>query len=480
MYIGIDLGTSGVKTVLMTAEQSILGGAHADLSVQREHEGWSEQNPSDWVAAADKTLRTLAANFPDEMSCVQGIGLSGHMHGATLLDHSGAVLRPCMMWNDTRSYKEAAELDANPDFRALTGNIVFPGFTAPKVLWVARNEPDTFAKCTKVLLPKDYLRFWLTGIYASEMSDAAGTSWLDVAKRDWSDALLFATGLDRSHMPDLVEGSESSGTLLPELAQRWGIKGAPVVAGGAGDNAATAVGAGIVQAGQGFVSLGTSGVLFAATDAFSAKAETAVHAFCHALPETWHHMGVILSAADALNWHARVMGRPAPELVADLGTELRVPGSVRFLPYLSGERTPHNDAHVRGSFHGLSHETTAQDLTQAVLEGVAFALRENQMALANIGSTITTLIAMGGGSNSDYWLRLIATVLNTDILRPKDGDFGASFGAARLGLMAHMNADPKDVCRMPEIGQHFTPASDLQGAFDAAFREYQALYRMQK
>lgn len=480
MYIGIDLGTSGIKTVLMTDTQSIIASAHADLTVQRLHQGWSEQHPSDWVAAVDKTLRKLAASHPSDMARVQGIGLSGHMHGATLLDADGMVLRPCMMWNDTRAHQEASELDAIPAFRALTGNIVFPGFTAPKVLWVARNEPDTFARCAKVLLPKDYLRYWLTGVYASEMSDAAGTSWLDVAQRDWSDTLLSETGLTRDHMPNLVEGSAVSGTVLPDLAASWGIQGTPVVAGGAGDNAATAIGAGIVHSGQGFVSLGTSGVLFAATDAYRAKPETAVHAFCHALPDRWHHMGVILSAADALNWHARIMGRSAPDLVADLGGNLLAPTSVRFLPYLSGERTPHNDAHVRGSFHGLSHDTTATHMTQAVLEGVAFALCDTQAALADIGSQITTLIAMGGGSNSDYWLSLIATVLGCDVLRPTDGDFGASFGAARLGLMAHTGANATEICTMPSIGKRFTPNDTLRPAFQDAYADYKSLYQSHK
>lgn len=479
MYIGIDLGTSGVKVLLMTDTQSIIASAHTDLTVQRPHAGWSEQHPSDWITAVDTTMRKLASSHPSDMARVQGIGLSGHMHGATLLDSKGTVLRPCMMWNDTRAHKEAQDLDAIPAFRALTGNIVFPGFTAPKVLWVRRNEPEIFSRCAKILLPKDYLRFWLTGIYASEMSDAAGTSWLDVAKRDWSDGLLSETGLTCDHMPKLVEGSDVSGHLLSELAAAWGIQGTPVVAGGAGDNAATAIGAGIVQSGQGFVSLGTSGVLFAATDKHSAKPDTAVHAFCHALPDRWHHMGVILSAADALNWHGRIMGRSAQTLVSELGDRLLAPTSVRFLPYLSGERTPHNDAHVRGSFHGLSHDTTAAHMTQAVLEGVAFALCDNQAALKNIGSHITTLLAMGGGSNSDYWLSLIATVLNCDILRPADGDFGASFGAARLGLMAHTGARASDICTMPTIGKRFAPNKELRSAFEDAYREYKALYLSQ-
>lgn len=477
MYLGIDMGTSGIKAILINDDQTIIGSAHAKLTVQRPHIGWSEQDPKEWITALDQCMHALKEAAPNALAKVQGIGLSGHMHGATLLDKDGSFLRPCLLWNDTRAHEEAHILDTNIAFRAISGNIVFPGFTAPKVLWVAENEPDVFAQCAKVLLPKDYLRFYLTGDYVSDLSDASGTSWLDVRSRAWSDDLLSAVGLSVDHMPDLVEGNEESGHLKPELATRWGIKGTPVVAGGAGDNAATAIGSGVIKNGQGFLSLGTSGVLFTATDSYSAAPETAVHSFCHAIPNTWHHMGVILSAVDALNWHAGIMGSSAPDLVEELGSELRAPTSVRFLPYLSGERTPHNDAHVRGSFHGLSHSTTRPDLTQAVLEGVAFALLDNKRALSNAGSTITSLIAMGGGSNSDYWLALIATVLNTEIHRPESGDLGASLGAARLGMLAH-TGDPIDtVCTTPSISKTFEPNNKYSDAFTAAYDDFKSLYR---
>lgn len=288
MYLGIDLGTSGVKVTLIDDSQRVLGSETAPLTVQRPHPNWSEQAPADWIAATEAALAALARSH--DLAPVRGIGLSGQMHGAVALDDGGAVLRPAILWNDTRSHAEAAALDAIPDMRRISGNIVFPGFTAPKLVWMSRHEPELFARVATVLLPKDYLRLWLTGERVSEMSDASGTSWLDVAARDWSDAALTASGMRRDQMPALVEGSAPSGHLRAELAARWGM-GKVVVAGGAGDNAATAIGAGTVGAGQGFVSLGTSGVVFAASDRFLPAPDTAVHAFCHALPGTWHQMG---------------------------------------------------------------------------------------------------------------------------------------------------------------------------------------------
>ncbi|MFN3578005.1 MAG: xylulokinase, partial [Tabrizicola sp.] len=370
MYIGLDLGTSGLKGILIGEDQTVLAEATAPLTVQRPAEGWSEQSPSDWISAAETVFDRLAKGG---LGKVRGIGLSGHMHGATLLDAADEVLRPCILWNDTRSHVEAAELDADPKFRRLTGNIVFPGFTAPKLVWVRRHEPQVWDRVAKVLLPKDYLRLWLTGDHVGEMSDAAGTSWLDTGKRDWSDDLLAATGLSRAQMPRLVEGSQVSGTLRAALADRWGLPRDVVVAGGGGDNAASGVGVGVVRAGEAFVSLGTSGVLFAANDGYQPDPATAVHTFCHALPDTWHQMGVILAATDALNWYANLIGTDAAKLTGELG-DLKAPGKTIFLPYLGGERTPLNSASVRGAFTGLEHATDRQAATRAVLEGVTFAI----------------------------------------------------------------------------------------------------------
>ena len=408
MYLGLDLGTSGLKGAVVAPDQTILAEATAPLSVARHHSGWSEQDPADWIAACETVLTALGAKI--DLKGIEAIGLSGQMHGATLLDASDNVLRPSILWNDTRSAKEAAELDADPRFRAITGNIVFPGFTAPKLVWCARHEPELFGKVAKVLLPKDYLRLWLTGEHVAEMSDAAGTSWLDTGARDWSDDLLAGTGLNRGQMPRLVEGSAVSGLLRPGLAERWGMMGRVVVAGGGGDNAASGVGVGVVRAGEAFVSLGTSGVLFAANDGYHPDPATAVHTFCHALPGAWHQMGVILAATDALNWYGRFVGQEAAALTGALG-RVAAPGKTMFLPYLGGERTPLNDAAIRGSFMGLEHATDTAAGTRAVLEGVTFALRDCRDALAATGTRIDRLLAVGGGSRSDYWLGAIATAL---------------------------------------------------------------------
>lgn len=475
MFLGIDLGTSGVKVLVMDDAQRVLGSATAPLNVSRPHDGWAEQDPAAWITATRAALAELAA--AQDLSAVAGIGLSGQMHGAVTLDAADQVIRPAILWNDSRSHAEAARLDADPQFRAISGNIVFPGFTAPKLVWMAEHEPEAFARVDCVLLPKDYLRLWLTGERVAEMSDAAGTSWLDTGARAWSDALLAASGMRRDQMPALIEGSAVSGQLRPEIAAEFGLPAGVPVAGGAGDNAATAVGAGTIAEGQGFVSLGTSGVLFAATDRYLPLPESAVHAFCHALPGMWHQMGVILSASAALEWYAGIVGAKAADLTAELGAQLRAPGEVTFLPYLSGERTPHNDARARASFGGVSARTDRAALTQAVLEGVAFALADNLDALRAAGSDPQALLALGGGARSDYWLKVIATALDLPVLVPESGDFGAAFGAARLGLMAATGADPASICTPPRIAREIAPDAALRLAFAAAQGRFRAAYR---
>lgn len=471
MYIGLDLGTSGLKGILLDEAQSVVAEAVAPLTVQRPNDAWSEQDPESWIKAADAVLRQLKDKA--ELSSVKAIGLSGHMHGATLLDSSDNVLRPCILWNDTRSADQAAVMDDNPDFRAITGNIVFPGFTAPKLAWVSVHEPQTFAKVAKVLLPKDYLRLWLTGEHVAEMSDAAGTAWLDTGKRDWSDDLLAFTGLDRDAMPRLVEGSEASGKLRSALAQDYGLSDKVVVAGGGGDNAASAVGVGVVKSGTAFVSLGTSGVLFAASDAYQPDAASAVHTFCHALPDTWHQMGVILAAADAVNWWAGIAGQDAAELTASLG-DVQAPARTLFLPYLGGERTPHNDARIRGQFLNLGHETDKIALTRSVLEGVTYAFKDSFDALSATGTRMDRLIGVGGGTKSDYWVKAIATALNKPIELPVAGDFGGAFGAARLGMMAA--GASIDIATVPQIQSVVEPDTNLTSAFEDGHARYKAAY----
>ncbi len=476
MYLGIDIGTSSVKVVLIDADQRIVASRSEPLTVERPHPGWSEQDPESWVAATSGVIDALCRDHPAELKRVKGIGLSGHMHGATLVDKAGRPQRPCILWNDGRSAKEAAMLDADPRFREITGNIVFPGFTAPKLVWVERHEPKIFDQVSRVLLPKDYVRLWLSGDYASDMSDSAGTSWLDVGKRDWSDDLLAATHLHRDQMPALYEGTAPTGKLRAVLATRWGMTNPPVIAGGAGDNAASACGVGTVAPGSAFVSLGTSGVLFVSNEKFRPNAASAVHAFCHALPNTWHQMGVILSAAASLEWLGLVTGSSAADLDDAVAKAPAAEEPLFFLPYLSGERTPHNDAGARGSFVGLSHQTDRASLARAVMEGVAFAFADCLEALKAAGTSVERATAVGGGSRSRTWLKIIASVLNMPIDVPAEGDFGGAFGAARLGLIAAENADPLAICKPPAVKETILPERDAADAYRIGFQRYRALY----
>ncbi len=456
MFLGIDLGTSGVKVVLIDDAQRVAATGHAALTVTNPHPGWSEQIPQDWIVATHRAIADLGI----PLNKVAGIGLSGQMHGAICLDSDNRVLRPAILWNDGRASEEAARLDGDPQFRKLTGNIVFAGFTAPKLVWMQNHEPDLFARTRLVLLPKDYLRLWLTGEAISDMSDASGTAWFDPAKRDWSDDLLSATGMERSQMPALAEGSEIAGYLRADIAGELGLPPGIPVAGGGGDNAATAIGAGITGPGVGLVSLGTSGVIFAATDRFLPAPETAVHAFCHALPGQWHQMGVMLSAAACLDWWAGIANQPVGNLLAELDDHPTPPGPIAFWPYLSGERTPLNDPAQRAGFTGLSSDAARPAMTRAVLEGVTLALAENMAALTRAGGSAESLIAMGGGARSDLWLAMLAQATGLPVLRPAGSEAGAGFGAARLGLMAATGAGA-DALTQPEIAARFDPDQEL-------------------
>ena len=473
MYLGLDLGTSGLKGIVIDDAQHVIAQATAPLKVSRPQAGWSEQDPASWIFAAETVLGALPE---DVRAKIAAIGLSGQMHGATVIDGSDQPLAPCILWNDTRSAKEATELDTDPAWRSINGNIVFPGFTAPKLAWLRNTQPALFERISKVLLPKDYLRLWLTGEYVSEMSDAAGTSWLDSGARDWSDELLEKTHLTREHMPSLVEGSEVSGHLRRELAERFGMSEVPV-AGGGGDNAASGIGLGATAPGQGFVSLGTSGVLFAATEIYAPDAETAIHTFCHALPGMWHQMGVILACTDALNWAAALFDTDAAGLTAELGP-LRAPGSSLFLPYLGGERTPLNSATVRGGWVGIDHSTSRDAFARAVLEGITFALTDCRDALAKTGTRIDRLLATGGGTGSDYWLSALATALELPIELPENADLGGAFGAARLAMIAKTN--DTSIATTPTIARVIEPDTNLIAFFKDAHVRYQAAAQLLK
>lgn len=474
MFLGIDLGTSGAKLLIIDGAQSVLAEATAkvaDLAVTAPR---SEQDPADWIKAVESALSQIKAAHPGLLAKVQGVGLSGHMHGAVLLDAQDRVLRPCIMWNDGRSSRECAELAGAADFEGIGGNLVMAGFTAPKLAWVARHEPQIFARTARVLLPKDYLRLWLTGEHVAEMSDAAGTLWLDVAGRRWSPELLAATGLTTAHMPRLVEGTEASGTLRPEICETWGFRPGTVVAGGAGDNAAAACGMGMVEDGA-FVSLGTSGVVFAPTDQFRPNTRQGVHAFCHAVPGRWHQMGVILAAASCLDWLAGILGRDVPSMLA-LVEGRTGPSPVRFLPYLTGVRTPHNDPMARASFRGMTSRTNAADLVQAVLEGVGFALADCFDALEQGGTRIPQAYAVGGGSRSELWLQIIADICNVTLLIPERGEYGAAFGAARLAQAAVAGRYDPAIFSKPAVNRAIAPDGSRHAAYRQAHAEWRTAY----
>jgi xylulokinase len=477
MYLGLDFGTSSVKGVLIDANQKIIATATSPLTVSRPQSGWSEQNPEHWWKAANAVVKALRKMKPKTIAAVEGIGLSGQQHGATLLDKHGKVLRPCILWNDARSFEECKDILARePRAMEISGNIPLAGFTAPKLMWVKKHEPKIFDAVDKVLLPKDYIRYRMTGEFASDMSDSSGTYWLDVEKRQWSDELLKATFMRRDQMPALFEGTDATGKLTAAVARAWGMPKMPVVAGGGGDNAASACGIGAVHDGDAFVSIGTSGVMFVSNAKYSPNAAKAVHAFCHAVPGTWHQMGVILSATASLEWLAGILKTPAPKLTKALGAKLTGPSSALFLPYLSGERTPVGDAQVRGLMMGLGHETDAKTMTHAVLDGVAFAFRDSLEALKAAGTTVKRVMAVGGGTHSELWLKIIATVLGVPVDLPVAGDVGGAFGAARMGLMVATGASYKSVCTTPKIAKTILPDVKAKAAYDAAYARYAKIY----
>jgi xylulokinase len=477
MVIGLDMGTSGIKAVLLSASGELVAEAVAALDVSRPQPLWSEQAPADWLAATDQAMRALREQAgPERWQRVRALAAAGQMHGAVLLDAAGAVLRPAILWNDGRSQAQCAELEARePATRHISANRAMAGFTAPKLMWVAQHEPEVFAQVAKVLLPKDWLVLQLAGVMSSDCSDAAGTLWLDVAGRCWSEAMLVASGMRLDQMPTLHEGPDVVGTLLPQWAEAWGLPADVRIAAGAGDNAGGAVGVGISKPGDGFLSLGTSGVIFVATEGARANPERGVHTFCHALPDTWHQMAVMLSASSALSWWCGITGTPPGELLASLS-----PGEVReaaplFLPYLSGERTPHADPASTASFHGLTHAHGRDDLSYAVIEGVAFAFADGMAALREAGSDPKRLLAIGGGARSDTWLQLLADTLGVQVDRPAAAEVGPALGAARLALLS-LGLSRDEVVVAPPIARSFLPDAARSAALQARLARYRAAY----
>ena len=479
MYIGLDIGTSSIKAILVDASQYIVTQSTIALSISRPQIGWSEQQPEDWWKACLQAFYELREKAPAEYSQTQAIGLSGQMHGAVLLGQNNEVLRPAILWNDGRSNTQCQSLEQRlPELSQITGNLAMPGFTAPKLLWVKEHEPEIFSQINKVLLPKDYIRFRLSHHFASDMSDSAGTLWLNVKKRAWASECLEACGLSEAHMPELFEGSEATSNLANDIADDLKLSTKVIIAGGGGDNACAAIGIGAVENSQAFISLGTSGVYFVANDQYRPNPSRGVHAFCHALPNTWHQMGVTLSAASSLEWFSQISGaNDVSNLMAEIEITQSEPSNSIFLPYLSGERTPHNDPDARGVFFGLTMDSNRAELGRAVLEGVAFSLADAQEALLQGGSEIGTVSVVGGGSRSKLWGEIIASVLQRPLQYLSDGELGPAFGASRLARLAHTGEDIAKVCTPAKTNFIQIENQQWRSIYRTQFQHYQSLYQ---
>jgi xylulokinase len=479
MYLGIDLGTSSVKVVLLNDEQEVIGQHSQPLTVSQPKPLWSEQDPEHWWQATREAMRQLKKQYSKSLGAVKAIGLSGQQHGATLLDKSQKVLRPAMLWNDGRAMAQCKTLSLVDNHADITGSAIMAGFTAPKVLWVSEHEPEIFKQIDKVLLPKDYLRLRMTGDYATDLSDASGTAWLDVGKRNWSDAMLAATGLTQDHMPKLHEGSQITGTLSASIANEWGMQANTVVVGGGGDNPAGAISMNVIKPGSAFLSLGTSGVYFVASHSYQPNAAGGIHTFCHCLPEQWHYMSVHLSAASCLSWLANTLQVASTKellLEAEKNFTTDSHSPVIFLPYLSGERTPHGNPHAKGLFFGMTHSTNRSDLTRAVLEGVAFAFADGQDAMLQANVVIDDVSVVGGGAKSLFWGKILAAALQRPLNYRVNREVGSALGAARLGFIAANNLDPLTAFVMPPVETVIEPDPELVNAYVKKQQVFRKLY----
>jgi xylulokinase len=461
--VGIDVGTSGVKALAVSGSGKVLARAEEPYPLSVPQPGWAEQDPEDWVRAAESALARLAVE-------PTGVGLAGQMHGLVCLDAEGRVLRPAILWNDQRTAAQCTEIEERVGLERLvelTGNRALPGFTAPKLLWVREHEPEVWTRVAHVLLPKDFVRLRFTGELATDVADASGTLLLDVGRRRWSDEVLAALDLDPAWLPPLLESPALSGTT---------DNGVPVAA-GAGDQAAGAIGVGVDRPGPLSVVLGTSGVVFAVLPAFAHDPEGRAHAFCHAAPGLWHAMGVMLSAAGSLAWIRDVLGRPYEEL---LGEASRLPAGTEgalFAPYLSGERTPHADPDVRGAFTGLSLRHDRGALVRAVLEGVAYGLRDSLELLRGLDAGADVGRISGGGARSDLWTRIVASVLDLPLERTAVEE-GAAFGAALLGAVAAgIFADAADaVAACVRVADRIEPEPAWRDAYAEGYARFKLLY----
>lgn len=494
-FVGLDLGTSGLRAVVLSATGQVLASCSSDTSAcSYPHPTWSEQHPDLWLQCLRQVFAILQQSHPNLLSRVSGIGVSGHMHGLVALDETHTPVIPCILWNDTRSHVEACELDADPAVRTASGNCVFPGMTAPKVAWLQKHMPDALARVRHIMLPKDYVNLYLTGVLSTERSDLAGTCYLDVRTNGMNTELLQNTtgGLCDSAqgnlLPPIHYGCDNVGTVRPKVAAELHLPSSARVVAGAADNAAAACGLGMTLDGDAFVSLGTSGIFFLCTGRKCCPSpEAGVHAFAHAVPDTFYDMGVTLCAADSLAWLAELCGSTPGKLVDSLSSSAATgPGRVMFLPYLSGERTPYNEPEPKGAFLGMSRDTTASDLARAVIEGVAFSIKDCMEVVADAQRNnsrqvdVPAIFITGGGARSNFWADTVAQVLQTTVHRPQQGELGAAVGAARLALVGAGNNPVNDVMKKPDVERTFHPKPELGVLYSEVYQRYRKSYGMVK
>jgi xylulokinase len=479
--LGVDCGTSGLKAALLGADGALVAASSSSYRPDHPHPHWSEQDPEVWVAAMFAALGELRRAAPDAYAAVGAIGFSAQMHAAVLLGRDGRVLRPAILHNDGRAYGEAAELwERHSSLADVVGVKPMAGFTGPKLLWVKRHEPEIFAALAHVMQTKDYLRFRLTGALGADMSDAAGTWWLDQGARRWSHEALAACGLDPACVPKLVEGSEPIGRLLPTVADELGLPRSTIVAAGGADAAAGAVGLGAIRPGDAFISLGTATQMIVVADEYRAAPETLIHSFAHAVPHRWYRMAAMLNGAGALAYVARLVGTDVATLEREAASDYRGPRETIVLPYLSGERTPYDDANARGVIFGLDETSSQVDLVRATMEGVALTLALARDCLAATGDRVDRVGLIGGGARSLLWTRMIAAAVGCEIVRYKGGEVGPAVGAARLARLAATGEAPQVVCSVPPIADVTPPEPRLTEAFAAARERFVSLYQALK
>ena len=475
-YIGIDLGTSAVKLLLMDGSGEIAKQTSREYPLYFPQSGWSEQNPEDWFAAVCDGIKELTADYADE---IKGISFGGQMHGLVMLDENDDVIRPAILWNDGRSAKECEYLNntiGKDKLSAYTANIAFAGFTAPKILWVRENEPENFKRIRKIMLPKDYIAYKLTGVHSTDYSDASGMLLLDVKNKCWSKEMLGICGIDEIVMPKLYESYEVTGTLKLEIAEQLGLNGDTKVIAGAGDNAAAAIGTGTLKNGQCNISLGTSGTVFIAQDTFSVDTQNALHSFAHANGK-YHLMGCMLSAASCNKWWLEDILKTNDYDGSQRNIKTLGENSVYFLPYLMGERSPHNNPDARGVFFGMSMDTTQSDMTQAVLEGVAFGLRDSVEVAREQGLKITRSTVCGGGAKSPLWCKIIANVMDMEIVT-LENEQGPAIGGAMLAAVGYGEyADVYDAAgKIVKYGKSYLPDRKLTAKYEERYKKFREIY----